>query len=429
MGCSEDEPKLNSFAASSVVVLGLSRFVGSSELYVIAFVFCSDAIMPNLNDLVAGSLVVVPNLNVVVAGASVLEPNLNVLDASLAIEPILMAFDESSEEEPNLKFFKGAAAAEVVGLVAEAVTVVVLVPIPNLNGFAALSDAGASSDSFAAPEDGMPNLNCVGAAAKGAPPKPLDSEEGNLKLNVAAACVDEREALLADGRGFSQAQHRVAVGWFLTRQVSHSHRDPAATVEGTALGVALGAALLADGRGASQAQQRAALVSFLTRHVLHSQREEAAVATLVGSGATGAGTEEGRLVGATAAATLEAALAHGVSQAWQQLAEGGLLIKHTEHDQLPAAGLKRSHRSPPLAPFVLLQSLSFLALEFSGSLVSPDCLLSALITSSVDLAGGSTWMASPGFFSLSAVSFGSFSCCSLSPCGPQGSENRYTWSL
>lgn len=425
MGCSEDEPKLNSFAASSVVVLGLSRFAGSSELYVNdAFVFCSDAIMPNLNDLVAGSLVAAPNLNVVVAGASVLEPNLNVLDASLAVEPILTAFDGSSEAVPNLKFFKGAAAAvEVVGLVVEAVTVVVLVPIPNLNGFAALSDAGASSDSFAVPEDGMPNLNCVVAAAKGAPPKPLDSEEGNLKLNVAAACVDEREAALADGRGFSQAQQRVAVGWFLTRQVSHSHRDPAATVEG----IALGAALLADGRGASQAQQRAALVSFLTRHVLHSQREEAAVATLVGSGTAGAGAEEGRLVEAVAAATLEAALgaalAHGVSQAWQQLAEGGLLIKHTEHDQLPAAGLKRSHRSPPLVPFVLLHSLSFLALEFSGSLVSLDCLLSALITSSADLAGGSTWMASPGFFSLSAVSFGSSSCCSLSPCGPQGSEN------
>lgn len=391
-GSSEDEPKLNSFAASSVVVLGLALFVGSSELApnVNDFVCCSDAVVPKLSGFVVGSLVVVPNLKDV-ADSSEPVLNLNAFDASLADEPKLMAFDGSSEEEPKLKSFKGAAAVvEVVGLVAALVTEVVL-GMPNLSGFAALSEEGAPSDGFAVPDEGMPNLNCTGAAAKGAPPKPLGSEEGNLKLKVAAAaCAEERVAVLADGRGFSQAQQRTAVGWFLTKHVSHSQRDPLATTEGVAPAVALPA----DGRRVSQAQQRVALVSFLTRHVLHSQRE-AAVATLIGSGATGAGAEEGTLVGAAAA--LGAAPGRGVSQAWQQFAEAALVIMHTEHDQLPAAGLKRSHRSPPSFTELLL-SLSFLAVAFSGSLVPPDFLFSAP-TSGTDLVGGSTCMASLGFFS------------------------------
>lgn len=88
-------------------------------------------------------------------------------------------------------------------------------------------------------------------------------------------------------------------------------------------------------------------------------------------------------MGATTAA-LGATLGDGVSQAWQQLAEAGLLIMHVEHDQLPSAGLKRSQRSP--TPFVeLLLSLTF-ALEFSGSLLPSDLSLSGLTTSSTDFA-------------------------------------------
>lgn len=384
-GCSEDEPKLNSLAASSVVVFGLAFFVGSSELApnVNDFVCCSDAVVPNLNDFVAGSLVVVPNLKGV-ACSSVFEPNLNAFDASLADEPKLMAFDGSSEDEPNLKSFIGATAVVEAGAL---VTVVVLV-MPNLKGFPALSTEGTASDGFAVPDEGMPNLNCAGAAANGAPPKPLDSEEGNLKLNAAAAaCAEERAAVLANGRGFSHAQQRAADGWFLTRHVSHSQRDPLAAAEGAAPAVAL----LADDRGVSHAQQRVALVSFLTRHVPHSQRGEVAAATLAGGGATGAGTVEATLVGAGAAG-LGVDPGRGVSQAWQRLAEAGLVIMHSEHDQLPAAGLKRAHRSPP--PFVeLLLSLSFLAVAFPGFLVSPDFLLSGTLTSGSDLVK----MASPGF--------------------------------
>lgn len=271
MDCSEDEPKLNSFAASSVVVLGLSPLAGSSELVPSVNAFIGPGVvMPKLNDFFAGSSVVVANLNEAVAGSSVLVPNLNVLDASLAGEPKLMAFDGSSAEEPNLKFFKGAAVVEEVVISVVVVVSVAVLVMPNLKVFTALSEE-AASDSFTELEAGMPNLNCVAAAAKGAPPKPLDPEEGNLKLNAAAAAsAEEGVTLLADGRGFSQAQQRMAMGWFLTRHVSHSQREPLATAEG----VAPGEAPLAEvGRGLSQAQQRVALLSFLTRHVVHSQRE------------------------------------------------------------------------------------------------------------------------------------------------------------
>lgn len=89
-------------------------------------------------------------------------------------------------------------------------------------------------------------------------------------------------------------------------------------------------------------------------------------------------------MGATTAA-LGATLGDGVSQAWQQLAEAGLLIMHVEHDQFPSAGLKRSQRSP--TSFVeLLLSLSTFALDFSGSLLPSDLSLSGLTTSSTDFA-------------------------------------------
>lgn len=123
---------------------------------------------------------------------------------------------------------------------------------------------------------------------------PTHQRPSQIRAGCLPAAEEAARPLAGDGRGVSQAQQRWAPGWFLTRQVSHSHR------------AAWDAATAASGGSAA--------------------------------GAAGAG-------GGGAAAGGAAVPGLGSSQAWQRTAELGLLSMHVEHDQLPAGGLKRSHRS------------------------------------------------------------------------------------